>query len=194
MDIEGLGEKVVEMLLEARLVDTAADLYTLTAEQLETLDRFAAKSAAKLVDAIAGSTDATFNRVIYALGIREVGETTARLLASAFRSMAALRAADQAALEAIHDIGPIVAGHVVEFFDQPANLEVIDRLAAAGVTMAEPDDTASGAGDKAAGAHREPGPFQGLRVVLTGSLETMTRDEAEDRMRALGIPQPGPQT
>ncbi|MAM89496.1 MAG: DNA ligase (NAD(+)) LigA [unclassified Hahellaceae] len=186
MDIEGLGEKVVEMLLDARLVDTAADLYTLTTEQLETLDRFAAKSAAKLVDAIAASTGAPFNRVIYALGIREVGETTARLLAKAFRSMSALRDADQTALEAIHDIGPIVAGHVVEFFDQPANLEVIDRLAAAGVTMAEPEDAATGAGDVSPGGTQEPGPFAGLRVVLTGSLETMTRDEAEDRMRALG--------
>ncbi|GAA3979687.1 NAD-dependent DNA ligase LigA [Allohahella marinimesophila] len=185
MDIEGLGEKVVEMLLEAKLVETAADLYLLKTDQLETLDRFAAKSAAKLVEAIAASTGASFNRVIYALGIREVGETTARLLASAFGSMAALREADQGALEEIHDIGPIVAGHVVEFFEQPANLEVIDKLAAAGVTMAEPEmpAKAEGAGSALAG---KGSPFEGLRVVLTGSLETMTRDEAEDRMRALG--------
>ena len=186
MDIEGLGEKVVEMLLASKMVDTAADLYSLTTAQLETLDRFAAKSAAKLIDAIAASTDASFNRVIYALGIREVGETTARLLATEFRTMSALRAADQAALEAVHDIGPVVAGHVVEFFEQPANLDVIDRLAAAGVTMAEPDPELPAGPDLVATATTEPSPFEGLRVVLTGSLKSMTREEVEDQMRSLG--------
>lgn len=183
MDIEGLGEKVVEVLLTQGLVATPADLFGLESAQIESLDRFAAKSAANLVKAIKNSATVDFERVVYALGIREVGETTARLLAAEFGSMKALRAADAGTLEAIHDIGPVVAGHIIEFFEQAGNLAVIDGLAAAGVNMGSERVIKNVTGEE---QEAELQPLRSQRVVLTGSLETMTRDQAEARLRKLG--------
>lgn len=175
MDIEGLGEKLAEQLVREGLVATPADLYALTAAQLMTLDRLGEKSAENLAQAIDRSRSTTLPRVLYAVGIAEVGETTARQLAQNFGTLDALAAASVGQLEQVPDIGPVVAGHIAGFFADPENLAMLRRLEAAGVHW--PVVEVSDAGQT---------PLAGWTVVLTGTLDGMTRDEAGAQLIALG--------
>jgi len=174
MDIQGLGEKLIDQLLEKGLVKDVADLYHLTADQLARLERMGPKSAQNLIAALEKSKHTTLARFLYALGIREVGEVTAQLLADRFGSLERLMNADEAELARIPGIGPVVAKHIVTFFRQPHNREVIERLRQAGVHWEE--------GEKAAA----PKPLTGKSFVFTGTLSSMTREEAKRRVEALG--------
>ncbi|SFC93416.1 DNA ligase (NAD+) [Thiohalospira halophila DSM 15071] len=174
MDIDGLGEKVIQQLVERELVRDVADLYHLDAATLEGLDRMAEKSAANLVAALEASRETTLPRFLFALGIREVGEATAAGLARHFGTLERLMAADEEELQQVPDVGPVVAESVATFFRQPHNREVIQHLIDAGVHWqeAEPDTG--------------PKPLEGLTVVLTGTLAERTRDEAGAALEALG--------
>lgn len=174
MDIEGLGEKVVDQLVEAGLVHSPADLYTLTVPQLAALERFAEKSAENLVAAIGQSCAARLERLIYALGIRNVGEQTAKDLARHFGSLESLMSADLERLMQVPDVGPVVADSIVAFFAEPHNREVIDRLRRAGVHWEDVPVSSSG------------GLLSGKTVVLTGTLPTLTRDDAKAMVEAAG--------
>ena len=175
MDIEGLGEKWIDLLVDTGLVNSTADLYRLTSEQLLTLPRMADKSAANLLASIAHSRQTTLARFLFALGIANVGEATAEAFARQFGSWPALQAADEAALMATPDVGPVVAQSVMSYLREPHNVAVIEALIAAGVTWA----------DQAA-AQDLPQPLAGQTWVLTGTLSAMSRDEAGDRLKALG--------
>ena len=174
MDIEGLGEKIVDQLVEASLVHSPADLYTLTVPQLVSLDRFAEKSAENLVAAIQQSCHARLDRLIYALGIRNVGEQTAKDLARYFGSMDALVQADIATLMLVPDVGPVVAGSIVAFFNEPHNREVLSRMQAAGVHWQDIP------------VQHAEGPLLGKTIVLTGTLPNLSRDEAKALIEAAG--------
>lgn len=175
MDIEGLGEKWIDLLVDTGLVSSTADLYRLTSEQLLTLPRMADKSAANLLTSIAHSRQTTLARFLFALGIANVGEATAEAFARQFGSWPALQAANEAALMATPDVGPVVAQSVMNYLREPHNVAVIEALIAAGVTWA----------DQAA-AQDLPQPLAGQTWVLTGTLSAMSRDEAGDRLKALG--------
>ncbi|MFP4079633.1 MAG: NAD-dependent DNA ligase LigA [Ectothiorhodospira sp.] len=178
LDIDGLGDKLVEQLVDRGLVDHVDDLYRLDAPTLAGLERMGEKSASNLVAALEKSRHTTLARFIFALGIREVGEATARALAAHFGGLDALMAADETALMEVPDVGPKVAAHVAAFFAQPHNREVIEGLRAAGVHWEERPPVEAGRG---------PGrPLEGCTYVLTGTLETMTREAAAERLRALG--------
>ena len=176
MDIDGVGEKLLEVLCTRELVRTPADLYRLTASDLVGLERMADKSASNVIEAIAASKQTTLARFLYALGIRDVGEATARTLATAFGQLEALMVADEAALMAVDDVGPIVASHIQHFFEAPENRQVLDDLIELGVTWPDPV--------------RDAAPMDvdlsGQTWVLTGTLDAMTRDEAAERLRGLG--------
>lgn len=174
MDIDGLGDKLVVQLYNQKLVSNVGDLYRLSTEQLASLERMAAKSAANVFAAIEKSKDTRFDRFIYALGIREVGEVTARHLAEYFGSLDRLRTADLADLEQVPDVGPIVAKHIKRFFSEKHNQEVIDSLLDAGIHW-----PVQGKGDVEK-------ILSGRTFVLTGTLASMTRDEAKDRLVSLG--------
>ena len=175
LDIDGLGDRIVDQLVERDLVEHVDQLFSLTREQLTELDRLADKSAQNLVDALERSRRTTLARFIYALGIREVGEATARALAAHFGSLDRLLEASEEDLLEVPDVGPVVARSIRTFFDQPHNREVIQGLRDAGVTWDEgpPADTGRR-------------PLAGQTYVLTGALESMTREEAAERLRALG--------
>jgi len=173
MDIEGLGDKLVELLVEAGLVATAADIYRLDADALAALPRMGAKSAANVIGAIAQSKRTTLARFVYALGIRNVGEATAAALASHFVELDALMDAPIETLEEVPDVGPIVAEHIHTFFEQPGNRDVIAQLRAAGITWPTPTRAARL-------------PLAGQTWVLTGTLEAMPRPEAKAALEALG--------
>lgn len=176
IDIDGLGEKLIDQLLERQLIETVADLYELTPSVLSTLDRLGEKSSQNLMKALDKSRHTTLPRFLFALGIREVGEVTGRLLAEHFRNLEDLMAADQATLEAIPDIGPSVARHITTFFQQPHNLEVIRKLLDNGVfwdPLPERPPT-------------EELPLAGKIFVVTGTLERFTRDQASEAITALG--------
>jgi DNA ligase (NAD+) len=173
MDIEGLGDKLVEQLVDLGLIDDVAGLYALNEQQVAALERMGEKSARNLMDALNKSKHTTFDRFLYALGIREVGEATARALAQAFGDLDALKDADQDALEAVRDVGPVVAAHIVHFFQQPHNKDVIDKLLEAGIVW------------PAVEINRHQ-PLAGHTYVLTGTLGGMTRDEAKAKLQALG--------
>lgn len=174
MDIRGLSHQRLEQLIGAGLVRDAADLYTLTTEQLTGLERFAAKSAEQLVAAIDASRQQPLSRLLNALGIRHVGAESAKLLARHFGTMEALMQAPQEALESIHGVGATMAAAVRSWSSAPAVQELVARLTAAGVTMAEPQAAAT------------DGPFRGMKVVLTGTLPTLSRQEATDRIERAG--------
>jgi len=176
MDIEGLGDKLVEQLVDTGVVRTPADLYRLGIASLAQLERMAEKSAANVVAGIEGSKATTLARFVFALGIRHVGEVTARDLARHFGGLDALMGADAAALQEAPDVGPVVAESVARFFAEPHNREIIAQLRAAGVRWPE--------GEPAARA--PTGPFAGKILVLTGTLASMTRDEAKERIEAAG--------
>jgi DNA ligase (NAD+) len=175
MDIDGMGSKLVEQLVEAGLVRDVADLYHLERDALLGLERMGEKSADKLLAAISASRQTTLARFIYALGIREVGEATAAGLAAHYGNLERLMAASEDSLLEVPDVGPVVADHVRQFFDSRANREVIERLLAAGITWPAPDERATA-----------DGPLAGQTWVVTGKLEALTREEAEERLQRLG--------
>jgi DNA ligase (NAD+) len=175
MDIDGLGEKIVDQLVDGGLVKTPADLYRLSAEDLAGLERMGEKSAANLVAAIDRSRRTTLARFIYALGIRNVGESTARDLARSFRDIEELMRADVERLQRVPDVGPVVAQSIAVFFAERHNREVIAHLLAAGVRP-----------EPAAGAAPAGGELAGKTFVLTGTLPTMTREEATAAIEAAG--------
>ena len=176
LDIEGLGEKLVEQLVDAGLVRTPADIFWLTAPQLADLERMGEKSAENLVQAIEHARHTTLARFLYALGIREVGEATAEALARHFGTLEVLMSADEAALLLVPDVGPVVAAAIAAFFREPHNRQVIGALRKAGVEWPEH-----------AGAPRTgSGPLSGKTFVLTGTLANMTRDDAKAGIQALG--------
>jgi len=173
MDIEGLGDKLVEQLVDLKLVDDVAGLYALDAETLAGLERMGEKSAANLIAALEKSKHTTLDRFLYALGIREVGDATARALAHAFGELEELMGASAQELEAVRDIGPVVAQHIVHFFEQAHNRDVIRRLLKAGVNW-----------PAVKRARRQP--LEGNTYVLTGTLSSMTREQAKEELQALG--------
>jgi DNA ligase (NAD+) len=175
MDIEGLGDKLVEQLVDGGLVNTPADLYKLGLGSLAGLERMADKSASNLLAALDRSRKTMLERFIYALGIRQVGESTARDLARHFGSLDAVMNASEQELLQVPDIGPVVAASIARFFAEPHNREVIEQLRAAGVRWTE------GARHRAAA-----GKVAGKTFVLTGTLPHWTRDEAKDRIEAAG--------
>jgi DNA ligase (NAD+) len=172
MDIEGLGDKLVEQLVDRGLVNDVSDVYRLTVEQLAGLERMAEKSAGNLVEALEKSRDTTLERFIYALGIREVGESTAQILAREFGGLEALMRADIETLQAIHDIGPVVAQRIVDFFAEPHNRDVIDKLIAAGIHWPAVEKP-------------EHAPLAGKTFVLTGTL-SVPRDAMKAKLLAAG--------
>ncbi|MBZ5638422.1 MAG: NAD-dependent DNA ligase LigA [Acidobacteriia bacterium] len=178
MDIQGLGDALVDQILARGLVRDAADLYGLEPATLAALDRMGEKSAANVVGQIAASKSRPLHRVVFALGIRQVGERAAKDLSVAFGSMEALAAATEEQLESVEEIGPKTAGSVRLFFEQPANRELVHRLAEAGVNMrVTPEE------------RRVPeaaSPFAGKTVVLTGTLPERTREEAKAIVERLG--------
>ncbi len=175
MDIDGLGDKLVELLVEQQLVHTPADLYQLKLTDLANLERMAEKSANNLLVAIAHSKKTNLPRFIYALGIRNVGEATAKELARHFGSMDDFVAADAERLQQVADVGPIVARSVIDFFSEQHNLDVISQLRASGVVW-----------DEQAGVSIRVLPLSGKIFVLTGSLQGMSRDIAKDQLEYLG--------
>jgi DNA ligase (NAD+) len=174
MDIDGLGEKVVEQLLAAGLVGDVADLYHLDVGSLALLDRMGRKSAENLVAAIGTSKATTLERFLFALGMREVGEATARALARHFGALEPLLEADATRLQQVPDVGPIVAGHIAAFCADARNRALITRLLEAGVHWPAVEMPSGG------------GPLEGASVVLTGTLESMTREAASERLGRLG--------
>lgn len=176
MDIQGLGGKVIEQLLASGLVAHADDLYRLTLMQLISLDRMGEKSATNLLDAIEASKETSLPRFIYALGIPEVGEVTAKSLAKHFGNLDQLMKADEASLMQIRDVGAIVAKEIVQFFAQPHNCEVIEQLRWLGVHWS-PVETIPAVMDS---------PLMNKVVVLTGTLQQMSRDEAKVILESLG--------
>lgn len=175
LDIDGMGDKVVEQLIDKELVKSPADLFTLTASMMTMLDRMGMKSATNLAAAIEAAKTTTLARFLYALGIREVGEATAANLAAHFTTLDALRSATVEQLIEVEDVGVVVAQHVAHFFAQPHNLEVIDALIAAGVNW--PTMTAPSA---------DVQPLKGQTWVLTGTLTELNRNDAKAQLQALG--------
>jgi DNA ligase (NAD+) len=175
MDIEGLGDRIVEQLVDNAIVKTPADLYKLGLLAIVSLERLAEKSAANILAAIEKSKTTTLARFIFALGIRNVGEATAKDLARHFGNLDALMAADLDRLQQVPDVGPVVAASVARFFAEPHNIEVIEQLRAAGVNWPEGEALAT-----------VSSPIAGKTFVLTGTLPTLTRDEAKDMIEGLG--------
>jgi DNA ligase (NAD+) len=175
LDIEGLGEKLIDQLVDTERLRTAADIYRLTAEELASLPRMAEKSAANVIAAIERSKTTTLARFIYALGIRHVGEATARDLAAHFGALAPLLDATEEELLQVRDVGPVLALAIRDFFAEPHNREVIAALRAGGVSWKE-------------GSPRRAvsGPLAGCTFVLTGTLPTLSRDEAKTLLEAAG--------
>ncbi|MFN0184526.1 MAG: NAD-dependent DNA ligase LigA [Aquabacterium sp.] len=175
MDIEGLGDKLVDQLVDGGVIQSLPDLYRLGLSALAALDRMGERSSANLVQALERSRRTTLQRFLFALGIRQVGESTARDLARHFGSLDRLIDADEAALLQVPDVGPVVAASIRDFFAQPHNLEVVRQLQACGVQW---DETAAQAD--------APRPLAGRTLVLTGSLPTLSRDAARERIEAAG--------
>lgn len=173
MDIEGLGDKLVEQLVDANCIDSIAQLYQLTKAELLILERMGDKSADNLLTQIEKSKSTTLPRFIYALGIREVGEATAKQLAIHFKDLSALQQATIEDLMQVQDIGPIVAEHIMHFFQEKHNQEIVDKLIKAGIHW-EAISVAEGL------------PLQGKAFVLTGTLATLSRDQAKERLEKLG--------
>jgi DNA ligase (NAD+) len=176
MDIEGLGEALVEQLVDKGLVHDVADLYALTAEKVAALERMAEKSAGNVVAAIAASKDRELWRLIYSLGILHVGEGAARKLADHFRTLDAVAAADAGALQRVPDIGPVMAESIVDFFGNARNKAVLDKLRRAGVNTKALAELAAAGG----------GPFAGKTVVITGTLSRWSREQAQEELRRRG--------
>ena len=175
LDIEGLGEKLIDQLVEKNQLSNVADIFALTQQQLTELERMGAKSAANLVAAIEKSKVTTLPRFLYALGIANVGETTAHSLAYSFGNLNDLMAADEERLQQIEDIGPVVAHSVYTFFRQQHNVDVLNKLMQSGLTWPAIEKRLV-----------ETLPLAGKTLVITGALASMSRDEAKARLQALG--------
>jgi DNA ligase (NAD+) len=176
MDIEGLGEKLIDQLVDRGLVESPADIYTLDVATLAGLDRMGEKSAANLVAAIARSRDTTLARFLFALGIRDVGESTAAALARHFGGIDALLEANAELIQRVQDVGPVVASRVVTFFADPRHQDVVRRLLALGVRWSAPERPSESVQQ----------PLAGKTIVLTGTLANFTREAAKARLEALG--------
>jgi DNA ligase (NAD+) len=174
MDIEGLGDKLVEQLVDANLIHNPSDLYQLTFEQLALLDRMAEKSAKNILDALEASKQTTLPRFLFSLGIREVGETTAKNLAHHFGDLEPLYSATQESLQSIRDVGPVVARNIVAFFAEEHSLSVVKKLVAAGIVW------------KKLIVNKNNLPLLNKTFVLTGSLKTFSRDQAKEKLENLG--------
>ncbi len=175
LDIEGLGEELIDQLVDRGMVATPADLYALSLESLAGLERMGEKSAANVLESLGRSKRTTLPRFLHALGIRHVGEATAAALAAHFGSLEAVRNAGTEQILEVPDVGPVIAAHVHDFFAAPANRAVIERLIAAGFSWPESVPVA-----------RPAGPLAGLTIVLTGTLSSMTREQAGEALQALG--------
>lgn len=176
LDIEGLGTKLIDQLVDADLVHNPADLYRLSLEQLMQLERMGEKSAAKLLESLRGSKATTLSRFLYGLGIRDVGESTAAALAAYFGQLDRLESATQDEVQLVPDVGPVVAAHIHHFFAQAHNREVIAALRAQGVHWPAQARRAAAA----------EGALNGKTFVITGTLDSMSRDDAGDRITAAG--------
>ncbi|KOO02241.1 NAD-dependent DNA ligase LigA [Vibrio nereis] len=176
LDVDGLGDKVIEQLVDREMVETPADLFKLSAGVLTVLDRMGPKSAQNVVDALNKSKETSLPRFLYSLGIREVGEATAANLAQHFKTLEAVKIATHEQLIEVQDIGAIVASHITAFFAQEKNLNVIDELIEQGVCWAEIEDK----GDDV------PQPLAGKTVVLTGTLSQLSRNDAKAALQNLG--------
>lgn len=176
MDIEGLGDKLIELLVDREMILSVADLFTLNAEELADLERMGEKSAAKIIKAIEKSKETTLQRFLFALGIREVGEATALQLVAHYGLIENIIAAEIESLVEVPDVGPVMAQHIRLFFTNEDNLKLIDRLRQLGIRwpIVEPSDDS------------ETKPLQGQTYVLTGTLEQLTRSEAKAKLIALG--------
>jgi DNA ligase (NAD+) len=173
MDIEGLGDKLIDQLVDVDLLETVADIYSLTQEKLVNLERMGVKSAQNLLEQIEKSKTTTLPRFLYALGIREVGEATAKQLAMYFRALPALLAASADMLESVPEVGPVVAAHIVHFFQESHNVTVIQQLQGAGVHWPLIAET----------KHL---PLMGMRFVVTGTLRDFSRTEIKEKLESLG--------
>jgi DNA ligase (NAD+) len=176
MDIEGLGAKLIEQLVANDRLKTPADIFLLTKEELSELDRMGEKSADNLVRSIEASKTTTLARFLFALGIREVGQATAASIAAHFGRLSRLTSTSEDELQGVSDVGPVVAARVRAFFSEEHNLEVITRLQECGVNWPESDPV----------KNAENGPLVGKTFVITGSLPTMTRDEAKELIQRSG--------
>jgi DNA ligase (NAD+) len=176
LDIDGLGSKIIDQLVESGLVRSPADLYRLSVDDLANLERMGEKSATKLADALKRSRQTTLARFLYGLGIRDVGEATAAALASHFGDLDSLQEASEEQIQEVPDVGPVVAAHVHTFFRQKHNREVIQALREQGVRWPAQKRKARAA----------EGALSGQTFVITGTLDSMSRDEAADRIKALG--------
>ena len=177
MNIDGIGEETAALLFEKGLVKNVADLYDLRPEQLEGLEGFAQKSAARVVDGIAASRAVPFDRVVFALSIPYVGETTAKKVARAAGSMDRLMTMTQPELEAIEDVGPRIARTIAEFFADPSNLETVRRLREAGVQMEMPEEAV---------AEPASDTFAGKSIVISGVFAHHSRDQYKAMIEAHG--------
>lgn len=175
MDIEGLGDKLVEQLVDENIIHSLPDLYRLDVTTLAALERMAEKSAQNIVNALEKSKRTTFNRFLFALGIRHVGETTAKDLVRHFGKLDVIMQAGVDQLLAVHDVGPVVAQSIVAFFGEAHNREVVQQLRTLGVHWEEHE-----------GVSTETLPLSGKTFVLTGTLASLSRDEAKSRLEALG--------
>ena len=175
MDVDGLGDKLVEQLVDEGCIEHMDDLYALTVEKIIHLERMAEKSASNLIASLEKSKHTSLDRFIYALGIREVGEATARSLAQYFTTLDAIKHADEETLQQVDDVGPVVAAHIVRFFKQEHNLEVLDKLIASGIYW-----------DEIKAAEKAEQTLEGKTFVITGTLTEMTRDEAKKALLARG--------
>jgi DNA ligase (NAD+) len=176
MDIDGLGAKLIEQLVNIGRIKTPADLFGLQKDELAELERMGEKSAQNLIEAIEESKNTTLSRFLYALGIREVGEATASGIAAHFGQLDRIIEASEEELEAVPDVGPVVASRIRAFFDEEHNRTVIAGLRESGVHWKETQPRAV----------PQDGPLAGKTFVLTGTLSSMTRDEAKDRIQAMG--------
>lgn len=176
MDVEGLGDKLIEQMVEAGLIDTLDDLFHLSVDEIAGLERMAEKSAQNVLNALEKSKQTTLARFIYALGIREVGVVTANNLAGYFGFLDRIMAATHEQLIAVDDIGDIVAAHIVNFFAEEHNRSVIEQLQKAGIYWEEKEPVSSA----------EDAPLSGKTAVITGTLSDMTRDDAKEALEALG--------
>ena len=174
MDIEGLGDKLVEQMVEQNLIDSVADLYHLPLEQVAGLERMAEKSARNLLDALQQSKQTTLARFIYALGIREVGESTAESLAAYFGELGAVMDADVESLQRVEDVGPVVAENIRHFFDQKNNRAIVDKLVDTGINWPLIE------------ASQQAQTLQGKTYVISGTLEGYSRDQAASLLKARG--------
>ena len=175
VEVEGLGDKLVEQLVDANVIKTLPDLYRLGLASLAALDRMADKSAQNIVDALQKSKQTTLPRFLFGLGIRHVGEATAKALANHFGTLDSIMDATEAQLLEVADVGPIVVLSLRTFFDQPHNREVVGQLRACGLTWEEGEPAAV-----------TPKPLAGKTIVITGTLPTLSRDDAKDMLEAAG--------